>query len=128
MSRRPLTITITGWLFVVVGVLSLGRQVLDLSSSPPGLVSSLPQGFWYAAITALAAGLGGVFIVYGANWARWLLAAWLALHVVLSAFHGAFKLVVHTGLAVLVLWLLFRECAAAWFRADRRPAPRARDI
>jgi hypothetical protein len=126
MIHRPLTITITGWLFVVVGVLSLGRQFLKLFDRPPGLVASVPQDFWPAAITALAAGLAGVFILYGANWARWLLAAWLAFHVVLSLFHGAFELVVHTGLAALVVWLLFRTPAAAWFRKGLWPA-RARD-
>jgi len=32
--------------------------------------------------------VGGVFLLMGHNWARWLMLAWLAFHVAVSAFHS----------------------------------------
>jgi hypothetical protein len=116
MSRRPRSVTIIGWLFVAVGILSLGRQLVTLDGGRPALVAALPKDFWYVAVSAAVAMLSGAFILRGANWARWLLGAWLAFHVALSGVHSTFKLAVHAALAVVVLWLLFRAPAAAWFR------------
>jgi hypothetical protein len=105
-----------GWLFVVVGVASVGRQLLTLNGGRLTFAAALPGDFWYVAVTAAAATVSGAFILRGANWARWLLGAWLAFHVALSFGHGAFKLAVHTALAAAVIWLLCRAPAAAWFR------------
>jgi hypothetical protein len=108
MKRRPLTVVMVGWLFVVVGVGSLGRQLLSFGAGGPTFVSALPGDFWYVAVSAAAATVSGAFILRGASWARWLLGAWLAFHVALSFGHGPFKLAVHTALAAAVVWLLYR--------------------
>ena len=114
--RQPRTVTILGWLFVAVGVVSLGRQLVTVHGGRPALVASLPPDFWYAAISAAVAAVSGAFILRGASWARWLLAAWLVFHVAIGYAHGVFTLVVHAVLAAVVLGLLFRGPAAAWFR------------
>jgi hypothetical protein len=113
---RPRTVTILGWLFVVVGMASLGRQLVTMHGGRPALVASLPGDFWYAAISAAVAAVSGAFILRGARWARWLLGAWLVFHVAIGLVHGVFTLVVHALLAAVVLWLLFRAPATAWFR------------
>jgi hypothetical protein len=67
----------------------------------------------------LLAIVGGVFLLRGRAWARWLLLAWLAFHVVLSAFHNRVELAMHAGLLVVIGFFLFRPKAAAYFRATR---------
>ena len=89
---------------------------MSFAGGRPTFTAALPEDFWYAAVTAAAATVGGAFLLRAASWARWLLGAWLAFHVALSLAHDAFKLAVHTALAVVVLWLICRAPAAAWFR------------
>ena len=36
--------------------------------------------------------VAGVFMLYGHNWARWLLVVWLAFHVIVGALHSPFPL------------------------------------
>src|SRR5262249_39079375 len=57
----------------------------------------------------------GVFLLRGSNWARWLLLAWIAFHVVLSAFHNVFELAMHSLLLVVVAYCLFRPRTSAYF-------------
>jgi len=113
---RPRAVTVLGWLFVAVGILSLGRQLVTFHGGRPALVAALPGDFWYAAISALVAAVSGAFLLRGASWARWLLGAWLVFHVAIGLVHGLFTLAVHAVLAAVVLWLLFRPAASAWFR------------
>jgi hypothetical protein len=126
MSARPRSVAIIGWLFVAVGIVSLLRQLVTFHDGRLMIVGALRADFWYAAVSAAAATLSGAFILRGANWARWLLGAWLTFHVGLSVLHNAFEVVVHAALAVLVLWLLFRPSAAAWFWDQRASTPSAK--
>lgn len=65
---------------------------------------------------------------------RWLCAAWLGFHVILSLFHSPSEVAVHAVLFIAIANLLFRPSAAAHFRDVRRamstvggaPGPRAR--
>ena len=58
------------------------------------------------------------------DWARWLLTAWVAYHVVLSAFHSLFELVIHGLLLAVVAYFLFRPAASAYFRSDLKSTMR----
>ena len=69
--------------------------------------------------TELAALVAGVFLLRGANWARWLAIAWIAFHVALS-FGSLQRLVVHTVILLLFVYLLFRPSANAYFRPNAR--------
>jgi hypothetical protein len=60
--------------------------------------------------------VGGIFILRGANWARWLLLAWLCYHVVLSAFHSLSEMIIHGVLCAVIASLLFRRQATGYFR------------
>jgi len=121
-TRRPVAITILGWLFVVVGVASLISSALSLRNDlavraaggsvytgEPGLVLS---------VRALAV-VGGVLILYGVSWARWLLVAWMLWHVVLSLGHSRGELAVHSLLLVALLFVLLNRGASAYFGAAR---------
>jgi len=65
----------------------------------------------------IASIVAGVFMLYGRNWARWLLVAWMAFHIVLSALHSALQLLMHAVIFSVILYFLFRRPASAYFRA-----------
>ena len=43
---------------------------------------------WYVHLSRLLQIVAGVFMLYGRNWARWLLVAWIAFHIVVGALHS----------------------------------------
>ena len=63
--------------------------------------------------------VGGALILRGVSWARWLLVAWMAWHVVLSLGHTPGELAVHALFLVLLLLVLFRRQASAYFATAR---------
>ena len=110
--RRPLSITLVACLFIAAGGVGLAYHAGDFRD---GL--TLENAL--VSLVRLLAVVGGVFLLRGHDWARWLLLAWLAFHVVLSAFHNTAELAMHTALLVVIGSLLLRPKAAAYFR----PAP-----
>ena len=110
--KRPISVTILGGLFIVAGLVGL---VYHLSERPvePSLVL-------VTFIRTLAV-VGGVFLLMGRNWARWLLVAWLAFHVVVSAFHSLSEMAAHAVLLIVVAYFLFTPPASKYFQ----PPPRA---
>jgi hypothetical protein len=58
----------------------------------------------------------GIYLLRGSNWGRWLAIAWIAYHVVLSAFHSWLQLVVHCLLCTAFAYFLFRPKATEYFR------------
>lgn len=132
MNKRPVSITVIGCVFVCVGCGSLiagvwrfigDRAHVDARATTVNDVidMALVSG------SALLAVVGGMFVLHGCHWARWLLFLWLAAHVVLSLCHSAFELIVHSLLLVIVLHLLFRQQAATYFR-DTMTEPTGRDL
>jgi hypothetical protein len=71
---------------------------------------------WITALGA-AAIVAGVFMLRGRDWARWLALAWIAAHVVISAFHLMQGLLIHSILFVLFAYLLLRREAREYFSA-----------
>jgi len=70
-------------------------------------------------ISGILALLSGVFMLRGANWARWLCIIWMALHVVISIGHEMSKVVVHSVMLVVLLIVLFWTNANAYFRKGK---------
>jgi hypothetical protein len=121
MSQRPLPVTVISCLFMAAGAVGLAYHAAELDVGHPFENNAV----WVCFLRLLAIVLG-VFMLRGANWARWLLVAWFAYHVVLSAFHTPFDLVVHGALFAVITYLLFRPEASAYFGrpdADRVQAP-----
>ena len=57
----------------------------------------------------------------GHNWARWLAVAWIAFHVILSAFHSVQEAAFHALLCAVIIWSLFRAGSAGYFRGIKSP-------
>ena len=111
MNRRPLSVTIIGWLFIAVGTIGIAYHSTEFNRQAP---------FDFEVVSALLVrGLAivcGAFLIKGVNWARWLLIGWMALHVVLSLFHSLSEKAMHVLVLAVIGFLLFRLPAAAYFR------------
>ena len=106
--KRPLPVTILGCLFIVAG---LAGVVYHLSESP------LDRWIVLISIVRIIAVGGGVFLLMGHNWARWLILAWLAFHVVVSAFHSLSESIAHVVLLIVVGYCLLRPPASKYFQS-----------
>ena len=95
-----------GLLFIVAGLVGLFYHA-----------SQDRLGWELAPILLLrvAAVVGGIFLLLGQNWARWLTVVWLALHVVISAFHSMEQMAAHGVLLGVVAYFLFKDRAAGYF-------------
>ncbi len=124
VSRRPLTITLIGALFVIVGITSLAR--LGLAAVDPPAADAVPYHAeaWWVAASAVVALAGGALLLAGRGWARWILVAWLGFHVGLSLLHEPVALAIHAALFAVITWLLFRRAASAHFRGEATSAAR----
>jgi hypothetical protein len=76
------------------------------------------DGIWIEVVEVLAI-VCGAFMLRGHNWARWLAIAWMAFHVVLSAFGAFHELAIHSGFCAAIIWILFRPAAVKYFRGER---------
>lgn len=116
--RRPIpSILAVGVLFLALGVLDVWRGVAPLLGA--NAASRLAADDVLVLAIGLAALVGGAYVIRCRNWARWLLAAWMALHVAISAGQPA-KLVAHLVIFGFVAFLLFRPPASVCFRATQR--------
>lgn len=121
MNKRPLSITIIGWICIVFGSIALIAGVL-----PSGQITAAQrivelQTHWYVHVSRMVMILSGVLILYGLNWGRWLLVLWLVFHVVVGALHGPMRVLTHAALFLVGVFFLFRREASAYFRGHKAP-------
>lgn len=114
MAKRPLPITLIGWLMIAAGVVGILYHAGELRT-PPANGSALFVLLVLA--LRLLAIVAGAFLLRGCNWARWLTVAWLALHVVISARNSWAEFGTHALLLVVFVFFLFRSCARQYFAA-----------
>ena len=107
--KRPLSVTLISFLFIAAGAIGIIYHSRELKD----VISLDVISVFFVRMLAI---VGGVFALRGANWARWLLVAWIIYHVVLSFFHAPVELIMHSILAVLVVIALFHPKASAYFR------------
>ena len=106
--QRPRSITIISWLFIIFGSIALVS----------GLVKGADfKGHWYVHLSRLLQIIAGVFMLYGRNWARWLVVVWIAFHIVISALHSAVYLLMHVAIFSVILFFIFRRQASDYFLA-----------
>jgi hypothetical protein len=122
MNKRPLSVTVISVIFLVAGVIGLVYHATEFKSQTPFRYDLV----WVSLVRLLAI-ICAVFMLRAGNWARWLLVIWIAYHVVLSAFHSASELIIHSLLLVVVAYFLFRPSTSLYFRAGQRSAPVNRD-
>ena len=106
--QRPGSITIISWLFIVFGTIALLSGVVrggDLASH------------WYVHLSRFLQIVAGIFMLRGRNWARWLLVAWIAFHIIISALHSVGFLLMHVAIFSVILFFVFRRPASAYFKA-----------
>jgi uncharacterized membrane protein HdeD (DUF308 family) len=111
MNKRPLSVTIIGWIFIAVGIVGL----IYHSTHPKE-----DYHLWILFVRVLAL-VCGVCMLFRQNWARWVTAAWLAYHVYLSVHHKTSELIIHALLFVVIVFFLFRATATAYFRGKDAP-------
>lgn len=109
-KRRPVFVLIIAVLFIAFGLLDIWLGVSPLTSKAAHLAS---DDLLVSSI-GITAVVGAIFVLKGYNWARWLLAAWMALHVALSI-RQPYALLGHVVIFGLVLAGLFYPAASAWF-------------
>jgi hypothetical protein len=114
-TRRPVPVTVIGCVFIVAGVVGLAYHAGDVRTLRPA-------EYALVCFVRLLAIVGGVFLLRGQNWARWLVLAWMAFHVALSVMHTPAELIMHAILLAVIAFFLFRPKASAYFRPARAEA------
>jgi peptidoglycan/xylan/chitin deacetylase (PgdA/CDA1 family) len=124
MTKRPLSITIISWIFILFGGLTFLINLRPLADSAAlQRIADFPYEFWLSPVIQILALLSGVFMLYGFNWARWLLVLWVGHHVIISFRHSVWDLTVHSLLFAVVLYITFRPQATEYFRSARVKFP-----
>lgn len=111
MKKRPLSVIIIAWLFIVAGTVGLLYHGNELRQA-------FHNDLIWVLLLRLLAIVAGVFMLRGKDWARWLTLAWLAYHVILSAFHSRSELIMHSVLLVVITYFLFRPTVVNYFRGQ----------
>jgi len=116
MTKRPISITILAWLYIAIGAIGIAYHATEVRTGGITQYDVLwIELFRFVAIVC------GVFMLRGANWARWVALAWMGFHVIVSVFHERFQLAVHCVFFAVIAWLLFRRQASQYFNARRVP-------
>jgi len=78
-----------------------------------------PYELVFDSTVRLMAAVIGLYMLWGHNWARWLAMAWIAFHVVVSAFHSLTEFAMHGLIFALFVYALVESESAKYF--SRRP-------
>lgn len=113
---RPLSVTILGCVYLAVGTIGIVYHF-------PGMLRKFPSDAVWVELVELLAIVCGVFLLRGRNWARWLAIAWIAFHVIISAFQALPQFAMHALFLAVIAWLLLRPEAARYFRGPRLETP-----
>ena len=92
MNKRPRSITVIGVIFIAFGGIALLSNLLDAASSQNLAEFKARRPFEYAPVFVLRvlALFSGVFILYGFNWARWLLVVIWSINAILTTLGAMF--------------------------------------
>ena len=115
MPRRPISVTIISWLYIIAGSVGLAYHALELKPNSPGFSEAILVCF-----VRLLAIIGGIYALRRQNWARWLLILWMAYHVVLSLSHSFSQTFMHAIFLAVIAYFLSRPAASVFFgKAER---------
>lgn len=113
-NKRPLSVLILGCVYIAVGTIGFVYHFSEFLSK---------HRFQYDTVLVelveVIAVLCGAFMLRDHNWARWVAVAWIAFHVVLSAFRALPEFAMHCLFCAVIVWILFRPAAALYFRGTR---------
>jgi hypothetical protein len=108
--KKPWQLIVIALLFVLAGLVGL---IYHLTASPA------EPGIALVSIVRLIAVGGGIFLLLGRGWARWLLLAWMVVHVAVSAFHSISEFLPHVALTAVIGYVLFRPPVSTYFQSAR---------
>ena len=114
IGKRPLAVVIVAGLYIAVGMMGFGYHFGELLKGNPFQTDAI----WVELVECVAI-VCGVFMLRGQNWARWVAIAWIAAHVVISAFNSVSQFAAHGVFCVLITWVLLRGEAGRYFRGER---------
>jgi hypothetical protein len=117
MNQRPVSISVIACLYILTGLIGGVYHMTELNAQP-----MFQYDIVWVELVSLMAVVSGVYMLRSHNWARWLALAWIAFHVVLSAFHSLSQLAVHSLLCAIFAYFLFRPAATRYFRPPGVPA------
>jgi hypothetical protein len=114
--KRPISVTILSWVLITAGAVGLVYHITEFKTLRPFLYDTL-----LIELVRLLAVIAGVYMLRGANWARWLAIAWIAFHVGVSYFHSWGEMAMHAAILAVFAYILLRPAAAEYFRASHQP-------
>lgn len=108
--KRPIPVTMLGCLLIAAGLVGLAYHL-----------SQDPLDPWVVLISfiRILAIVGGIFLLKGRNWARWLMIGWFAFHVGVSAFHSLSDCIAHAVLLLAVAYFLLTPPESKYFQASQ---------
>ena len=107
--KRPIPVTILALLFIAAGVVGLAYHLSqDRLDRWAVLIFSI----------RILAIVGGIFLLKGRNWARWLMIGWVGFHVGVSAFKSLSDCIAHAVLFVAVAYFLLTPPDSKYFQAS----------
>ncbi len=116
--QRPRPLTIISWFFIIFGGIALLSGLLPFGDITFAQRIAELKGHWMVHLSRILQIVAGVFMLRGRNWARWLLVVWIAFHIVISALHSTFQLVLHVFIFTIILYFVFRRDSSAYFHRD----------
>jgi hypothetical protein len=105
--KAPWEITFLGGLFIAVGTLALVYHATH---------GTMDRWMPVILLLELVAIIGGVFLILGRSWARWVLIAWQAFHVVAGTLNSVSDGLAHLALLAVIAYFLLRSPASFYFR------------
>ncbi len=115
MIRRPIAVTVVGWLMMAAGAFGLVRGFMYARTLWP------PEHdlIWIVLIDG-AGIVCGAFLLRGRNWARWLTLVWIGGHVAVISVLNHRGILVHALIFAMIGYLLvFRGDVREYFRGER---------
>lgn len=113
-GNRPRSVTFVGWFFIAAGTIGFLYHAAEIRTQ-----GTFGYEEAWVLVVRLVAVAGGVFLLRGANGARWLVLGWMAYHVILSTLHSVSEVVVHVAFLGVIAWVLLRPPAARYFREEK---------
>src|SRR5258705_11828577 len=102
MKNRPLAVIIVSVLFIITGCVGFVYHIKDLFES-----NARPNELIWILFLRILAVVCGLLLLFRISWARWLAIAWLAYHILISAFNSTSEMIAHVVFLIIVSVLLF---------------------
>jgi hypothetical protein len=126
MKKRPVSITLLSWFFIMFGIAAVIASTVNARKNGADeagnfTAENFAQFVLFPIVINALAILAGAFTLLGHNWARYFLVAWLGFHVLLSFVHSPSQVIAHTAFLIVAAFIFFRPPASVFFRRQIVP-------